>query len=124
MFPLLRPGSLVVLEPARKIRSKGWTSEYGRPIYFFEKRDGYACGWASIVGRQFLLEPHPASRQPPVLFAYPEDIEVVGRVIGVAMSLGGRAHPGPAAAPLPISERRPKASPDLIWRATPHSPIQ
>jgi transcriptional regulator with XRE-family HTH domain len=117
MFPLLRPGSLVVLEPVRKITSKGWTSEYDRPIYFLEKRDGYACGWASVVGRQLVVEPHPASRQSPVVFAYPEEIEVVGRVIGVAMclGLGGAAPQGPAGAPVPISERRPKAS---------HSPIQ
>jgi transcriptional regulator with XRE-family HTH domain len=124
MFPLLRPGSLVVLEPARKIWTKGWTSEYERPIYFLEKRDGYACGWASIAGRQLVLEPHPASGQPPVVFAYPEDIEVVGRVIGVAMSLGGPGHPRPAAAPLPISEHRPKASRDRICGAGPSSLVR
>jgi len=91
MYPLLVPGSLLMIdESRRKIAADGWANEFDRPIYFLEHRDGYHCGWCSIVGRQLLLQPHPSANQPPLSFEFPSGIDVVGQVTGVAMLLDWR----------------------------------
>ncbi|MCL6545992.1 MAG: helix-turn-helix transcriptional regulator [Bryobacteraceae bacterium] len=88
MYPLIAPGSLVLIDEGRKrIASGGWTGEFDRPVYFFETRGGYVCGWATLAGGQLILQPHPASRCAARVFAYPAEIEVIGRVTGVAMRL-------------------------------------
>jgi hypothetical protein len=88
MFPLLQPGSLVLVdESRRKITSSGWASEFERPIYFMEHRSGYACGWCTLDGSRLILQPHPSSTCSPELFAYPEDVDIIGQVVGVAMRL-------------------------------------
>jgi len=87
MFPIIYPGSLVVLDDTRRIRSTGWRTEFERPIYFFEHRDGYACSWCSLRGDRLTLQPHPASACEPQTFEYPSEIEVIGQVTQVAMSL-------------------------------------
>jgi transcriptional regulator with XRE-family HTH domain len=93
MYPLLRPGSLVLIDDGRRrIARHGWTSELDRPIYFLELRQGYRCGWCSTSGGKFILQPHPASQQPPEVFDAGE-IDVVGQVTGVAMILDSRARP-------------------------------
>jgi hypothetical protein len=46
LYPLIRPGSLVQIDPSqRKITTGRWTSEFDRPIYFLELHDGYVCSW-------------------------------------------------------------------------------
>jgi transcriptional regulator with XRE-family HTH domain len=88
MYPLLRPGSLVIVdETRRKIASGGWTSEFDRPIYFLEHREAYLCGWCALAAGKLVLQPHPASQQQPAIFEYPAEIDVIGQVTGVAMSL-------------------------------------
>jgi transcriptional regulator with XRE-family HTH domain len=88
MYPLIQPGSLVLIdEGRRKIVPTGWTNEFERPIYFLEHRAGYACGWCTVIGNQLILQPHPASMCTPEMYLYPDDVEVLGQVTGVAMRL-------------------------------------
>lgn len=88
MFPMIPPGSLVVIdETKRRIVSGGWTNEYDRPIYFLEHREGYTCGWCSLKEGQLIVQPHPSSLADPQTYAVPDEIEVVGRVTRVALSL-------------------------------------
>ncbi len=88
MYPLLQPGSLVLIdETRRKVITSGWTNEFDRPIYFLEHRDGYACGWCNLTETQLVVQPHPASRCNPSVYLYPDDIDVIGQVTGVAMRL-------------------------------------
>jgi transcriptional regulator with XRE-family HTH domain len=86
MYPLLHPGSLVLVdETRRKIAAGGWTSEYDRPIYFIEHREGWLCGWAAVRnGNELLVLPHPASPAAPVSFPWPGGADLVGQVVGVA----------------------------------------
>jgi transcriptional regulator with XRE-family HTH domain len=87
MYPVLQPGALVLIdETRRKIAADGWTTEFDRPIYFLEHRDGCHVGWCSHVSGRLLLQPHPTSQEPPTLFEY-SDVDVVGQVAGVAMLL-------------------------------------
>jgi len=88
MYPVLHPGSLLVIDERARIATGGWTNEYDRPIYFFERRDGYLCGWCDLSGNRLVIQPHPASHQKPSVFQYPAEIDLVGQVTGVAMLLG------------------------------------
>lgn len=88
MHPILPPGSLVVIDQTRKrILNSGWTSEFDRPIYFFEHRDGYACSWCTLKDTHLVLHPHPSSLQDPEVWIYPKEIEVIGQVTFAAMPL-------------------------------------
>lgn len=88
MYPILQPGSLVLIdESKRKPAHTGWSNEFDRPIYFFEHRQGYACGWCSVNGEQLILQPHPASQCSPEVYEYPAEIDIIGQVSGVAMRL-------------------------------------
>jgi hypothetical protein len=98
MYPLLQPGSLIVIDEARrKIVNSGWANEFDRPIYFLEHRQGYACGWCYMTEEQLILQGHPASLSEPQVYLYPKDIDIVGQVTGVAMVLD------------PSRRRRPRA---------------
>ena len=61
MYPLLRPGSFVQIEsrPNRSDSSE-WRSEFDRPIFFVELRDGYSCSWCEVRGSQITLIPPPS----------------------------------------------------------------
>ncbi len=88
MEPLLRPGSLVLVDPAlSQVRNSGWKNEYERPIYFVDVRDGYRCSWGLLEGGRLILQPHPLSSRAPEVRRYPDEAEVVGQVVGVAMRL-------------------------------------
>jgi transcriptional regulator with XRE-family HTH domain len=87
MYPLLHPGSLVLIDESQKrVSESGWKSEHDRPIYFLEHRKGYACGWCSVSDDQLIVHHHPSSPSGPDIYA-PEEVDVVGRVDGVAMRL-------------------------------------
>jgi transcriptional regulator with XRE-family HTH domain len=88
MYPLLQPGTFVSIdETQRKIATSGWNNEFERPIYFLEHRSGYACGWCSLNGDQLILQPHPASLCSPQIYTYPDEIDLIGQVSGIAMRL-------------------------------------
>ena len=86
LFPLLRPGSFVQIDQtSRKIQRFKWRTEFDRPIYFLELRDGYACSWCDLQGQMLTLLPHPLSPCSSRHFTNGVDAEVVGQVTGVAM---------------------------------------
>ena len=88
LYPLLRPGSFVQIDPqVRRVRASRWHTEFDRPIYFLELRDSYACGWCELQGNELTLLPHPLSPCTVRQFDYPQDVEIVGQVVGVAMRL-------------------------------------
>jgi len=89
MYPLLHPGSLILIDDTkRKVINSGWNNEFDRPIYFLESRNGFFCAWCTETKDQLILQPHPASPQAtPQIYRYPDEIEVVGQVTGVAMRL-------------------------------------
>lgn len=98
MSPLLRPGALVMVdEERRKVAERGWSTEYDRPIYLVELKDGYLCSWCSVSGSQITVVPYPTSTAPIRTFSLANEAEVIGQVVGVAMRLvptmpASRAH--------------------------------
>jgi transcriptional regulator with XRE-family HTH domain len=88
MEPLIRPGGLVLVDTRlRQIRNSGWANEYERPIYFIELRQGYRCSWCRKEDNRLILEPHPLSPCSPEIWKFPEEAEIVGQVVGIAMRL-------------------------------------
>jgi transcriptional regulator with XRE-family HTH domain len=104
MYPLLLPGSLVQVDESKnKVVAAMWRSEYERPIYFVETRSGFACSWCALKGDHLVLQPHPLSPQAVRVLRHPQEAEVLGQVVGVAMRLewsippdGGPEPKGPA----------------------------
>jgi transcriptional regulator with XRE-family HTH domain len=95
MFPIIPPGSLVVIDDSkRRVVNSGWSTEFERPIYFLEHREGYICGWCTLREDRLIVQPHPASSCEPESYLYPMEIEVIGQVTRVAMSLGQNPRPG------------------------------
>lgn len=86
MYPLLRPGSFVQIDDrVRKIQPLKWRTEFDRPIYFVELRDGYACGWCELQkNNQLWLLPHPLSPVGVRQYEHGVEAEIVGQVTGVA----------------------------------------
>jgi len=90
LYPLIRPGSLVQIDASqRKILSERWMTEFDRPIYFVELRDGYVCSWCQVDRGLLSVIPHPHSHQDVRRFDYPAQAEIIGRVTGVAMRIAG-----------------------------------
>jgi transcriptional regulator with XRE-family HTH domain len=88
MYPLLLPGSFIQVDEDRnKVVTGPWRSEFERPIYFVETRDGFACCWCEEHGDNLLLQPHPLSPASAQLLHRPDEVEVVGQIVGVAMRL-------------------------------------
>jgi len=89
MYPLLPPGAFVQVDESKDTVSPGgWRSEYERPIYFVETRHGHICSWCTLVGDDIILQSHPLSPVPARILKFPQEADVVGQVVGVAMKLG------------------------------------
>jgi hypothetical protein len=88
MDPILPPGSFVQVDESRnRVFEGGWRSEYSRPIYFVETREGFTCCWCTQSGNELILMPHPLSPARPKVLPILE-ADVLGQVVGVAMRLG------------------------------------
>jgi transcriptional regulator with XRE-family HTH domain len=89
MYPILLPGSFVqVDEKKNEVINGVWRSEYERPIYFVETREGYTCSWCAVKNDHLILQPHPLSPAPVRILQHPREADVVGQVVGMAMKLG------------------------------------
>jgi transcriptional regulator with XRE-family HTH domain len=89
MYPILPPGTFIQVDESKNLLVEGaWRSEYERPIYFVETRDGYTCAWCALQPDGLLLQSHPLSPVRVRLLKHPQEAEIVGQVVGVAMRLG------------------------------------
>ena len=89
MYPLLLPGSFVQVDEDRcRVEEKKWRSELERPVYFVETREGHVCCWCSVRRGEIVLQSHPLSPVPARMLKHPQEAEVIGQVVGVAMRLG------------------------------------
>jgi len=88
LYPLLRPGSFVQIDQrVRKIQPFRWRTEFDRPVYFVELRDGYACSWCELQEGHLLLLPPPLSPCSVRRLDYGKEAEIIGQVTAVAMRL-------------------------------------
>lgn len=90
MYPILLPGSFVqVDERKRRVMEHGWRTEYERPIYFVETREGYTCCWCEQEGQNTVLLSHPLSPVRSRTLRTEREVEILGQVIAIAMRLDG-----------------------------------
>jgi hypothetical protein len=93
MMPLLRPGSMVLVDSSvNKIDDGDWTMEHDRPMYLSKcamDRDGYRCGWFHQEGSRLVMQPHPLSHCLLEMWRAPDEAEIVGRLTGVVTRLNG-----------------------------------
>ena len=100
MAPILRPGSMVVVDTAlRSIDADEWNTEYDRPLYFVETREGYRCGWFLKLKSRLVMQPHTLSHCAPEAWRTPAEAEVVGKVVGVITYLNEPWHSARVASP-------------------------
>jgi transcriptional regulator with XRE-family HTH domain len=98
MSPLLPPGTFLQVDAKLSRVQKGpWKKtgthiQFARPLYFLDIRTGYACGWCELKDGILTLIPHPDSGLPTRTFRYPSEVEIVGRVTGVAMRIMGEEY--------------------------------
>ena len=95
MYPILPPGSFVQVDESKnKAREGAWRTEFERPIYFVETREGFVCSWCQVRRENIVLQPHPLSPVPVRILRHPQEAEIIGQVVGVAMRLGDWHVPG------------------------------
>jgi len=88
MYPLLMPGSFIQVDESRdKVVEGAWRSEFERPIFFVETREGYTCCWCSVRGDKITLQSHPLSPVGTRILNLNTEADVLGQVVGVAMQL-------------------------------------
>jgi transcriptional regulator with XRE-family HTH domain len=88
MYPLVLPGAFVQIDENRtRVEEGGWRSEYERPIYFVEMREGFTCCWCDLDGSVLTLRSHPMSPVKNRTVRLGGEAEILGQVVGVAMRL-------------------------------------
>jgi len=88
LYPLIRPGSFVEIDPeVKNVRNVLAQTEFDRPIYFVDLRNEYACSWCEVVEDKLVLLAHPLSPVKTRMYAFPREAEIIGQVTGVAMRL-------------------------------------
>lgn len=91
LYPMIRPGAIITVDThQRAIASpREWTNEFDRPIYLLYTRNGYVCGWCQLTeqGNRLNIVSHLMAKLDVLPLAYTKDVDVVGRVVAVAMSL-------------------------------------
>jgi transcriptional regulator with XRE-family HTH domain len=91
LYPMIRPGAIITVDThQRAIASpKEWTNEFDRPIYLLYTRNGYVCGWCQLTEGETRLNvvSHVMAKLDVLPLTYGKDVDVVGRVVAVSMSL-------------------------------------
>ncbi len=91
LSPMVQPGSIVKIDTQMKAIAsrKDWSNEFDRPIYLFYTHVGYVCSWCELdkEGMWLSLVPHSLSEEPIQRWRYRKDVEVIGRVVAIAMRL-------------------------------------
>jgi hypothetical protein len=91
LYPLIRPGTILKVDThKRAIASyREWSGEFDRPIYLLYTREGHMCAWCELdeTGSWLTTVPHLCSKTPHRHLRYGQEVEVVGRVVGLVMNL-------------------------------------
>jgi hypothetical protein len=91
LFPMIRPGSVLMIDTRRKAIAspREWTNEFDRPIYLLQTRQGLVSGWCELDkdGQWLTLITHNLSRVASERWRHKQDVEVLGRAVAVAHRL-------------------------------------
>ncbi len=91
LSPLIRPGAILKIDTHKRAIAtyREWSGEFDRPIYLLYTREGYMCAWCELdtTGSWLTTVPHICSKTPHLHLRYGQEVEVVGRAVGLAMNL-------------------------------------
>lgn len=89
MYPLILPGTFVQIDQRlTEIETGPWASDWERPIYFLETHETYICSWCAVLSsREIQVQPHSLSGLAARNYKLPNEIQVVGQVVGIATKL-------------------------------------
>jgi len=112
LHPMIRPGAFVQIDDEdTRMDPEPGDNEFERPIYFFQLRDGYAYGWCRLDGKVLSILPHSLSPVQSRQFVYPDDIDVLGRVVAAGDASPAETGPvivsGPDTKRISVKQRRP-----------------
>ena len=88
LYPLLRPGSFVEIDPeVKNLRHGIARSEFDRPIYFLLTREEYVSGFCELDRESDWLTviPHVLSFESNRRWRYKREIEVIGTVVAAVV---------------------------------------
>jgi len=84
MDDLVPGGSIVVIDRSNTtVEMRELKTIQERAIYFVWHQNGYNCSWCNLVGDMLFIIPHPTSRQSVMMFKFPRDASIIGRVVHV-----------------------------------------
>lgn len=88
MYPILRPGAVVLIDRQRRDINKRIkiNHETDTPIFFFETHDAPICGWA-YRGRNGTVDimAHPIANMAPLNMRFEQEAQLVGQAVAVLM---------------------------------------
>ena len=89
MYPLILPGTFVQIDQRlTEIETGPWASDWERPIYFLETHETYICSWCAVLSsREIQVQPHSLSGLAARNYKLPNEIQMVGQVVGIATKL-------------------------------------
>ncbi len=83
LYPFVRPGAFVRIDPRQKRIPAHWHGDHDRPIYFVELREHYVCTWCEMLDGRLILVPSQQSKRRIQQLRYPAEATIVGRVTGI-----------------------------------------
>jgi hypothetical protein len=93
LSPLIRPGTILKIDTHKRAIAtyREWSGEFDRPIYLLYTREGYICSWCELdeTGSWLTTVPHVCSKTPHRHLRYGQEVEVIGRAVGLIMNLEG-----------------------------------
>jgi transcriptional regulator with XRE-family HTH domain len=91
LSPLIRPGTILKIDTHKRAIAtyREWSGEFDRPIYLLYTREGHMCAWCELdeTGSWLTTVPHICSKTPHRHLKYGQEVQVVGRAVGLAMNL-------------------------------------
>ena len=85
--PLIRPGSLVLLDESEKqpnAQNHHELRDWERPVYALQHNTDILCGYLDHDGTHIALVPHPEAGSVPRMSFLKHQVQLLGTVIGVA----------------------------------------
>ncbi len=98
LYPMIRPGTILQVDTLKRAIAsrKEWKDEFDRQIYLLYTRNGYLCSWCELEedGAWLRIVPHFSGTVPAYFgparyprLRYGQEVEVIGQVVAIAMSL-------------------------------------
>ena len=87
LYPFVRPGAFVRIDPRQKKIPVQWRSDHDRPIFFIELRERYVCTWCEMHDGRLILIPSQQSKRHTQPVRYPAEATIIGRVTGISQDL-------------------------------------